>query len=266
MNRFATIALLALVACTPSPERVADDALRAGNQHFRNGRYTRAAEVYGQAEDDARAMHNRGIAHHQLAAWTEATTDLQLAAQLAEDTATQVWAFHDLGHTLVSQAIYSDSLAKHHAEVLDKIRIEGDDVARKVSLYVLRDSLRQETRRLAQVVDSTLAAGAKAYKETLRLDPDDEDARHDLALTLRLIAQRPAPDKGNGGDKDDDAKKELGERARLLLEQADELVEQHRFQDALHLLQDGLKQDPTLEQRKEYMDKLETVTRAAAAT
>ena len=47
MNRFATIALLALVACTPSPERVADDALRAGNQHFKNGQYARAAEVYG---------------------------------------------------------------------------------------------------------------------------------------------------------------------------------------------------------------------------
>ena len=64
----------------------------------------------------------------------------------------------------------------------------------------------------------------------------------------------------------DDEKKELSERAKLIMKRADELVEQHKFKEALEVMEQGLKQDATLQKEKEYMDKLGVVTKAASAT
>ncbi|MCW5897954.1 MAG: hypothetical protein KIT10_01700 [Flavobacteriales bacterium] len=265
MRTHAYIAIALLTACSSSPERIAEDALRAGNMRYAIGDHAGAVQRYSRAEHDVHAMHNRAYAHHQLGEWGKALADVTLAAQLTEDSLVQEREWQDLGHLLVAQALWADSLSRQHADVLSKITIEGDDIARKVSLFVLRDSLRRETRRLGALADSSLVAGAKAYRETLRRAPRNEDARHDLALTMKLIALRPKPDSGgDGGDKND--QKELGEKARLIIERADQLVEEHKFKEALRLLQEGLKQDPSLEQRKEYMDKLETVDRAAQAT
>jgi hypothetical protein len=49
----------------------------------------------------------------------------------------------------------------------------------------------------------------------------------------------------------------------IILQKADELVDAYKFAEALALLNAGLKQDPTLEQRKDYMEKLELVQKAA---
>ena len=49
------------------------------------------------------------------------------------------------------------------------------------------------------------------------------------------------------------------------MQQADEMVERYEFTKALNLLRDALKTDPTLQQRQDYMNKLDVVTKAAAA-
>ena len=68
------------------------------------------------------------------------------------------------------------------------------------------------------------------------------------------------------GDKDKDKDKELSARAQLIMKKADELVEQYKFDEALSVMQQGLKEDPSLKAKKEYMDKLDVVTKAARAT
>jgi len=98
------------------------------------------------------------------------------------------------------------------------------------------------------------------------VDPSDDDARHNLIAAKHLIASRAkeaAKRKDKDGDQDE--KKSLGERAQMILAQADGLVDEYKFAEALALLNAGLKQDPSLEQRKDYMEKLELVEKAAAA-
>ena len=128
-----------------------------------------------------------------------------------------------------------------------------------------RDSLQRQRNGLDHLVDSALTEGAEQFKNTLRRTPQDEDARHNLAIAQRLIAARPKNPGGNGSNKKDE-KKELSERAKLIMKRADELVEEHKFQEALEVLEQGLKQDATLQKEKEYMDKLGVVTKAARAT
>ncbi len=53
--------------------------------------------------------------------------------------------------------------------------------------------------------------------------------------------------------------------ALQLVQRADSLVEQYKFNEALDVLEDGLERDPSLKKEEEYMKKLETVTDAATA-
>jgi tetratricopeptide (TPR) repeat protein len=262
MKRLAPIAFLALASCMNGEQRTVERALRAGVAQYRAAEFDAAATTFADAPADVRLAYNAGNAHYRSGRYAEAITRFQEARDMTDSTTMKAGIWYNMGNAWSMQAKEADSLAKDYSARVKDMRIEGDDIVEKVSRYVLRDSLRREGRRLDQLVDSALKEGAEAYRNALRHTPGDEDARHNLAAAQRLIAARPKPD-GSNGDKGKDDKKPLGERAKLLLKQADELVEQNRFQEALVLLKNGLKEDPTLEQRKEYMDKLDVVTKAA---
>ena len=255
---------MVLAACGDPLQRAAEDALHSGNRHFSSARYDHAVEAFASARHDARVAHNLGAAHHHAGAWKQAAEAYRDAADRLNDTTFKANAWHGAGNAHVHEAMDADSLITAHTSTLEKIRIEGDDVAANVERFVLRDSLRRELRRLDHLIDSSLIAGCKAFEQALRLHPGHEDARHDLALAERLIALRPRAQDDGTGDKDQDSpNKELSPRARVIIQQADSLVDAYRFKEALGLLEAGLREDPSLQQRKEYMDKLDLVTKAA---
>lgn len=267
MKRPVYIALLLLLAaCGDAGKRAAEDALYGGNAHYNAGRYTEALHAYEPGRADAQVMHNIGAANLRLKAWDMAVPAFREAADRLADTTAQAMAWYHTGNARVMEALAADSLQRAHDKTLRGIRIEGDDVAQKVELYVLRDSLRRELRRLSLLIDSSLTQGIDAYKRSLRLAPTDEDARHNLILTQELVEERPGGGKNKDGGKDgDDKQKELGVRALVIIQQADSLVDAYRFKEALGVLEQGLREDPTLQQRKEYMEKLDLVTKAAEA-
>lgn len=259
-----TIALLALASCRPTPEQLADEALRAGNVDYRAARFADAIEVYRTAEDH-HTLFNRGDAHFRSAQWSEAIERFTAAAGAAQQPTDQARAQYNLGNARMEQAHWADSVSHRAVEVMDGIRITGNDVAQKVSLMVLRDSLQQEQQRLEHLIDSALTAGSDAYKNALRLTPGDELARYNLALAQRAIAARPKPPVDDAKKKEQEKEKALTERAKLLIKQADELVEKNQFKAALDLLQEGLRQEPSLKQKEQFMQKLNVVTLAAQA-
>ncbi len=265
MKHPATIALLLLTACSTADDRAVERALHAGAGHYRAGHFDDAARTYVDAPSDTRLDYNLGNARVRLQAFDDAIAAYGSAESMADSTLVTS-ASYNLGTARLLQARQADSLLRAHNDQLSDIRIEGQDIVEKVGLYVLRDSLRRDMRRLDLLVDSALKAGAEALRRTLLLEPTDEDARYNLVLAKRLLASR-AKEAAERNDKngDDEEKKALGERAMLILKQADELVDAYKFAEALDVLNAGLKQDPTLEQRKDYMEKLELVEKAAAA-
>ncbi len=260
------IGVLALVACGSEQEQLAERALRTGAGPYQERRFATADSAYAEAPNDERAVFNRGNTQLGLRNWTEAITHFRAAAAMDSTEHERARVHYNLGSSYLAQAMYADTLAKRQNEQLSTMQVDGPDIASKVSQYVLRDSVQRDVKRLEALVDSSLLAAMEGYKESLRSAPGDDDARYNLVFVQRLIAQRPKPGDadGNGGDKDKD--KELSARAKLIMERADELVEQYKFREALDVLQQGLKQDPSLKAKKEYMDKLDVVTKAASAT
>ncbi len=260
------IAVLALVACGTPQERLAERALRTGAGPYHARLFATADSAYAGAPDDERAIFNRGNSNHRLGKWTEAIAYFRAAAGMDSTEHERARIHFNLGNIYMAEAMHADTVARRQSEALSTMQMDGPDIATKVTQYVLRDSVQRDIKRLEALVDSSLLAALEGYKESLRNAPDDDDARFNLVYVQRLIAQRPNPDDAGGNSSDKDKDKELSARAKLIMERADELVEKYKFREALDVLQQGLKQDPSLKAKKEYMDKLDVVTKAASAT
>ena len=266
MKRFAYIAVFGLVACGNAHERAVESALRKGNVHYNAHRFYPADSTYATGPADARLLHNRGNAEYRMNVLDSAIAHFSNAAEMAGSAGDQARSYYNLGGARLRQANWADSLAQAMESTIGGIRIEGADIAQKVDQFVLRDSLQRQRDRLDQLVDSALSEGAEQFKNALRRKPRDEDARHNLALAQRMIAARVKEKADRDGKNEQDKNKELSERAKLIMKRADELVDQHKFQEALDVMQQGLKEDATLQKEKQYMDKLTVVTKAAQAT
>lgn len=263
MRAAAIIPLLALAACGTPGER----ALRLGAEAYDEGAFARADSLFALAPDDARALFNRGNSAFRMGRWDEAARQFQAAMQLDSAAGRRAAAPFNLGAARLAEARHADTAITRLQRDLGQLRLEGTDIARDVATFVRRDSLRRDLVRLESTIDSAYAAAIRWNKRALRADPADDDARLNLAIAQRAFdARQRARRSGQDGQDKKDQDRQLSPRALILMQQADSLVEQYRFRSALDLLQQGLREDPSLKSKQEYMQKLETVTQAAQAS
>ncbi|WKZ67106.1 MAG: hypothetical protein QY325_04070 [Flavobacteriales bacterium] len=266
MRRAATISFLALIACGSPEERTAIEALRTGARAYADSAYARADSAFASAPWDERAVFNRGNANLMMGRYEQAIAHFKVAGTMDSSAREQSRIRFNLGSVSLAEARDADTSVLRMRRQLGQLRIEGQDIARDVATFVLRDSLTREADRLEGRIDSAYAAAIAHYKSALRIAPHDDDARHDLVLAQQAFAKRQRERAAREQrDRQKEKDTELGARARLIMQQADSLVERYRFRPALELLQKGLQQDPSLRTKQEYMQKLETVNEAAQA-
>lgn len=267
MRRLACIVTVALAACGSPQEQLAERALRSGAEAYDAGDFARADSLFALAPFDGRAVFNSGNSAFELLRWSDAILRYRDAAQLDSTRERQASFLYNLGAAHLAEARDADTSVFRLRRDLGGLRIGSGDIAQDVSTYVLRDSLRKELVRLESVIDSSYLAAINWNKAALRVDQKDDDARLNLVIAQRALAARQrAKDARDNRDKDKEKDMALSARARLIIEQADSLVEQYRFAPALDLMQKGLREDPSLKQKEEYMKKLETVMKAANAS
>lgn len=267
VRQSAYIAVLFLAsACGDAQQRAAERALYTGEPPYREGRFDAAASIYAEADHDARVAYNMGNALLQ-----QQLTDSSIQAYIKAVSAEQgdsvnAMTYHNLGNAWAAIAFNADTAAKEGRERMKSMPVDGADLVTKVRNIVMRDSITQENIKLDQLVDSALAQSAEAFKNGLRRSPADEDTRYNLALVQRMVAARvkEAKEREKNKNKNKD-QQELSERAKRLIQQADSLVDRYQFTKALEILQAGVKADPSLQQKQDYMNKLDVVTKAAKA-
>lgn len=261
MRTWPVIALLLLAGCIDRQAQLAEDALRAGNAKYKASEFAAAQQDYESALFDPRVRHNAGKAAYRSGDLPAATNHLAEVPEMFTDPNSSASAYHDLGNAWLLRSKEADSLGSVLSRDVENVHADQQDIAGRLRAAVVRDSLRRKSSEMYQLVDSALTTSINAYEQALRRVPTDEDTRYNLALALSL--QKQNEEKRN---KDKDKKDEqLSERARQLMAKADQLVDEYKFKEALDLLTKGLQEDPSLQQKKEYMDKLEVVTKAAEA-
>ena len=260
-----TLVLPLLSGCGDAAQHAAEEALHEGAAPYRDGRFEEAAATYAKATHDPRVSFNLGNALHRMQLTDSATKAYGMSEPALGDTLLRTAVRYNLANGWTTIALEADSGIARCDKELEATLIEGDDIAQKLRMAVARDSLVRVRQRLDHLEDSALLQGATAYKEALRLSPSDEDARYNLALVQQRIAKRRKEAEQREKDRQKDEDKALSEKALLLIKKADELVDLYKFTEALKVLQDGLKAEPTLQQKQDYMNKLDLVTKAAKA-
>jgi hypothetical protein len=254
--------MLLLAACGDPDVRAVEKALRSGGASYHAGDLETALAHYQKPYEDHRLKYNAGVVLNHLDRLGEATQRFEEATVLADSSAHRANAQYNLGHTWQRRATIADTLAAQAGRAAAAMQ-PGGDITEQVRNAVVLDSLLNSIRKELQFSDSALLQGRAAYRAALRSNPDDEDARYNLTMVQNTLASRAKAAEERRREREAEQGKELTQLARAIIARADSLVGRYAFDAALRTLREGLEREPALIQRKDYSDKLETVTKAA---
>jgi len=175
--------------------------------------------------------------------------------------AEEAYVAKDWDKAIAALGILTDSLGVQEDEVfmnLGNAWLQKEDVANASSYYsrILRSDNKQMLSRALQqlgVISQSQDKSDEAlanFKAALKADPTNEEARYNYELLKQIVKDKQ--------DKENE-KKEPSEYAKKLKAQADKLSAQNLFEQALQLMQKGLKEDETVSTYNEYITKLNDV-------
>jgi tetratricopeptide (TPR) repeat protein len=100
------------------------------------------------------------------------------------------------------------------------------------------------------------------FKQAIKADPTNTDARYNYEMVKRKLEEKKKQDENQNkkDNKDQNKPPEPSEFAKKLKAQADALAAEFKFQDALSVMNEGAKKDPSVMYYKEFMKRLEDVT------
>ncbi|MDZ7607447.1 MAG: tetratricopeptide repeat protein [Cyclobacteriaceae bacterium] len=175
--------------------------------------------------------------------------------------AEKAYAAKDWDKAIAALGFLTDSLGVQEDEVfmnLGNAWLQKEDPAVAAGYYerILRTDNKQMLSRALQqlgVISQSQDKSDEAlanFKAALKADPANEEARYNYELLKQIVKDKQ--------DKENE-KKEPSEYAKKLKEQADRLSAQNRFEQALQLMQKGLKEDETVSTYNDYIAKLNDV-------
>jgi len=123
--------------------------------------------------------------------------------------------------------------------------IGSDDKKIRSRAYQQMGVLLQQQNKLKEALNS--------FKLALKSNPANEDARYNYELLKRILDQQEQNQQNENKDI------EPSEYAKRLKQQADHLVAQNLFGQALNIMQMGLKEDETVAAYNQFISKLNDV-------
>lgn len=172
---------------------------------------------------------------------------------------------------------YSDAII-HYKKLIDDYKIEDGQVLLNLgnAYYETKDTANASSyyQQLVTMPDKELKSrallqlGAIAhhkenlqeslafFKEALKANPGNEEARYNYELVKKKLKDKNENDQK---DKDDKEKDKPSDFAKKLKEQAEALVGQRKYKNALDLMNNGLKKDPSVTHYSDFINRLNDV-------
>ena len=215
----ALIGMLVFSSC--SQPNMVNDYLRTGNKHYTEKNYDSAMKYYLKAID---------------------TQDKNFEGHFG------------LGDALFQKKDFTGALSR-----FESASSVAETNQQKAIAYYNTGNTKLLIKDLEPAID--------AYKMALKNNPYDKDAKYNLSVAL---ARRPKKEtdpnkdknkkqnkKENKPEKKQDEKKE--DFAAKLKAMADALVKQNKYSEALQLMEDGLKKDPSVQQYADFIKRLNDI-------
>jgi Ca-activated chloride channel family protein len=149
-NKRSQMILLFLAMTMLSWSQQENRLIRQGNRQYEDGEYKKAEIDYIKSTQSGKASHK---------------------------------GFYNLGDAWYMQKNYLQASA-----AFDTLRtFKMDDETRSKAYYNLGNSLLKAAQDSAQLAPKILPASIESYKQSLRLKPDDADAKYNLAYAQKLL-------------------------------------------------------------------------------
>ncbi len=166
--------------------------IRQGNQHYEDGNYRQAEIDYLKSLEDKNPSHK---------------------------------GMYNLGDALYMQKNYAQATAAFDS--LHTFRM--DDPTRSQAYYNLGNSLLKLAQDSAQIASQALQSSINAYKQSLRIDPQDMDAKYNLAYAQRMLQQQQQQDQKDDKQDQQDQKQDQKQQDQ---QQQDQQQQQEQNQQA----------------------------------
>jgi tetratricopeptide (TPR) repeat protein len=149
---------------------------------------------------------------------------------------------YNVGNSIYKQENFEDAITIYN----NLITKATDKKSKADAYYNLGNSLLK-----AQKLEESI----EAYKNGLRNNPNDPDIKYNLSYAQKLRQQQQQQ------DKEDQKKQEPSEFAKKLKEQADQLINQFKFEEAYRLMVDGMQKDQTVSAYKDFIKRIEDIVK-----
>lgn len=124
----------------------------------------------------------------------------------------------------------------------------------------------EKDRAMAQYNIGTLLAGnedwkpaAHHFRNSLKLNSLDLEAKHNYELAAKKAAEEEN-EQNQDQQNQDQEQEEPSEYAKAMKKRAEKLVEEQRYQEAFNLMQDALKNDKTVQNFNDFIERINTVS------
>lgn len=189
MKRYIVLTLLSIFAISISAQKAVRKAIRKGNDAFKEQRYSAAEADYAKALDEnassKQASFNLANTFYKQQRWDETLEEYKHYLTLENESHEKMsGAWSNMGNTFLKK----------------KANEKGQPQAGMVP----QGSQPQQPQ---QPQTDNLKASMEAYKNALRLNPQDNETRENLAIVQKMIKDQEG-DGGGDDDKQDQDKKD----------------------------------------------------------
>lgn len=196
------------------------------------------------SQTDVRPIIEKGNSFYNKNDFKNAAVQYKHACQL-DSLSFDAW--YNFGNALCQMKKYILS-----TEAYDKALKLTSDKTLKANILHNVGNIACEQRKYEEAVNF--------YKQSLLLNPKDEDTRYNLAYAQKnLEIQKQLEELENQKKEKEPEKPKPSQFAEECLKKAQELVQQYKFADALQVMNDGLAKDKTVGLFNEFTKKLEGI-------
>lgn len=191
-----------------------------------------AASSFAQS---TRGLVNDGVELYTEQKFSDAEVNFRKAMEL---DSSNFEAQFNLGDSFYKQQKYAEAIIAFQQSLTNATTKE-----QKAKVYYNIGNSLLKIRKVSESIN--------VYKESLKLEPNDFDAKYNLSYALSLSKNEKSsiPQQPN----------EISDYAKQLKEKAEELVNQYKYKEAFNLMMEGLKIDQSVKHYQDFIQRIKNI-------
>ncbi|MBM77071.1 MAG: hypothetical protein CL846_01180 [Crocinitomicaceae bacterium] len=236
-----------------------------GNKDYKNGQFQEALKKFNKANSldisNNISLFNAGNASYRKNEFEEATMYYEKYISKCDNKKEKSDGYYNIGNSNLKIWERESNLLDLIDKELSNSKIEDDqNIKEKMKNFLITDSLLKKQKISLENKDKVLSIAIKNYKNAIRENPSNKDARYNLSYSIRLL---PEKTEEYNNEYNNEEKKNENEKQKTISKNGVEikkktlkLIQENKFKEAYSVLNKGISKDESLKELEELNKKL----------